>query len=93
MKGGKFIEDLAKAMAVKPNVVRKYLDCLEKLLVAQIKETGCAKVPRMVMFKKTLKTARPAQERKVFGKMTKIPARPEQTVYKALVAKSLRDQL
>lgn len=43
--------------------------------------------------KKAMKTARPERERKVFGTIKKVPARPEIVVYKAALAKQLTEQL
>ena len=95
MRSGKFFDDLVAAMGgnVKRAVVKKFTAALEKVLLAQLRDCGQAKLPRVVVLKKAMKTARPEQERKLFGKLTKIPARPETIVYKAFLAKSLRDQL
>ena len=95
MRSGKFFDDLVAAMGgnVKRAVVKKFTAALEKVLLAQLRDCGQAKLPRIVSLKKTMKTARPEQERKLFGKLMKISARPETIVYKAFLAKSLRDQL
>ena len=95
MRSGKFFDDLVVAMGgnVKRAVIKKYMAALERALLAQLRDCGQAKLPRVVVLKKAMKTARPEQERKLFGKLTKIPARPETIVYKAFLAKNLRDQL
>ena len=78
---------------VKRAVAKRFMAALEKVLLDQLRGCGQAKLPRIVSLKKTMKTARPEQERKLFGKLQKIPARPETIVYKAFLAKTLRDQL
>ena len=78
---------------VKPKVVKRYVEALEKVLVKELKESGSCKIPRVVGFKKSMRTARPEQVRKVFGIVKKVPARPETIVYKASLAKQLADQL
>ena len=88
------MDALANAMGgVKPKVVKRYIEALEKVLVKELKESGAAKIPRVVGFKKSMRTARPEQVRKVFGVVKKIPARPEMIVYKATLATQLADQL
>ena len=95
MRSGKLFDDLVTAMGgnVKRAIVKKFTAALEKALLDHLRDCGQAKLPRIVSLKKTMKTARPEQERKLFGKLTKIPARPETIVYKAFLAKTLRDQL
>ena len=93
MRAGAFLDALANAMGAKPKVVKRFIEALEKVLVKELKETGCAKIPRVVVMKKRMKTARPEQVRKVFGIVKKVPARPEIVVYKATLPKQLTDQL
>ena len=94
MRGGAVWDALASAMGgVKPKIAKRYMEALERVLVKQLKETGCAKIPRVVVMKKAMRTARPEQVRKVFGIVKKVPARPEMIVYKAALAKQLTDQL
>ena len=93
MRSGKLFDDLLAAMDCKRAVVKKFMAALEKVLLDQLRDCGQAKLPRVVVLKKAMKTARPEQERKLFGKLTKIPARPETIVYNAFLAKTLRDQL
>ena len=94
MRAGAFLDALAVAMGgAKPKVVKRYIEALEKVLVKELKETGSCKIPRVVGFKKSMRTARPVQVRKVFGIVKKVPARPEIVVYKATLPKQLTDQL
>ena len=93
MRAGAFLDALANAMGAKPKVVKRFIEALEKVLVKELKETGSAKIPRVVVMKKAMKTARPERERKVFGTIKKVPARPEMVVYKAALPKQLTDQL
>ena len=94
MRAGAFLDALAVAMGgVRPKVVKRFIEALEKVVVKELKETGSAKIPRVVVMKKAMKTARPERERKVFGTIKKVPARPEIVVYKAALAKQLTDQL
>ena len=88
------MDALANAMGgVKPKVVKRYIEALEKVLVKELQQTGAAKIPRVVGFRKSMRTARPEQVRKVFGVVKKVPARPEMIVFKAALAKQLTDQL
>ena len=84
---------LADAMSVKPKIAKKYLQALERLLVKQLRETGMASIPRIAAMRRTMKSSRPEQERKVFGILKQIPARPETVIYKATLLKQFRDQL
>ena len=94
MRAGAFVDALASAMGgVKPKVVKSYIEALEKVLVKELKETGVAKIPRVVGIRTKMRTARPEQVRKVFGVVKKVPARPEMIVYKATLATQLADQL
>ena len=65
------LDALANAMGAKPKVVKRFVEALEKVLVKELKETGSAKIPRVVVMKKAMKTARPERERKVFGTIKK----------------------
>ena len=88
------MDALAVAMGgVKPKVVKRYVEALEKALVKELKETCSCKIPRVAGFKKSMRTARPEQVRKVFGIVKKVPAKPEMIVYKAALAKQLTYQL
>ena len=94
MRARAVLDALAIAMGgVKPKVVKRYIEALEKVLVKELKETGSAKIPRVVVMKKAMKIALPERERKVFGTIKKVPARPEIVVYKAALPKQLTDQL
>ena len=94
MRAGAFWDALASAMGgVKPKIAKRYMEALERVLVKQLKETGSAKIPRVVVMKKAMRTARPERERKVFGCIKTVPARPEMVIYRAALAKQLRDQL
>ena len=93
MKGDLFLDALAEAMSVKRKVAKTFMGALEHLLVKELRETGAAKIPRVIAVKRAMRTARPEQVRKVFGQVKRIAARPQTVLYRATPAKQLRDQL
>merc|ERR1719191_906303 len=82
---------LEAASGVGKKEVAAVLAALETVAAAQVKKAGKFVVPGVVMIKTRHKPATKAGTRLVFGKMTKVKAKPAKTVVKCFAPKALKD--
>ena len=74
--------------------VKKILDSLTSVATKQVKDTGKVRIPGLVNIKKTrVKPATKECERRMFGSIVVVKAKPEQTVVKASCVESLKRSL
>merc|ERR1712178_546007 len=71
--------------------VSAILGALETEAVAQLKKAGKFVIPGVTMIKLRHKPATKAGTRNVFGKLTKVKAKPAKTVVKSFAVKALKD--
>ena len=88
-----FTRELSEESGVAQGECRKVLDGLSKVLVKHLKEAGSCSIPNLLRVKKVVTKARPAAERKVFGKLIAVGPKPERHRLKSALLKKFKDQV
>ena len=88
-----FFEKLADHSKLTQGQAKKLIDSLTKLTVETLKHGDTLKIPGYATVKNHQKQALPERERRVFGEVKTIKARPASSVVKIIPVKKLRDAL
>merc|ERR1712018_462553 len=91
-KGG-LADAVANACELKRKQVVGVLDSLAEIATKEVKKTGVFSVPGLCRIKTRTKPATKAGVKVIFGKETKVKAKPAKTVVKAFAVAALKKQI
>ena len=91
MKAVDIYTAVAKEASVKPPVAKAVLEALKTVLARDLREQGQAKLPSLATFKTKTKPAKDAGDKKVFGRVVHLSAKPASRCVRATPAKQLTD--
>ncbi len=76
MKAVDIYTAVAKEASVKPPVTKAVMEALKTVLARDLREQGQAKLPSLATFKTKTKPANDAGDKKVFGRVVHLSAKP-----------------
>ena len=82
---------VAKEASVKPLVTKAVMEALKTVLARDLREQGQAELPSLATFKTKTKPAKDASDKKVFGRVVHLSAKPASRCVRATPAKQLTD--
>ena len=88
-----FVRLLSDESGVSQQDCKKVLDGLSKVLVKAVKESGCCRIPNVLIVRKVTKQATQGGEKKAFGKIIKVPPRPERHRVRITALKKFKDSV
>ena len=91
MSTQQFFDKLAKESQLTQGQAKKLINSLTKLTVETLKQGDTLKIPGYAMVKKHEKQALPERERRCFGQLKTIKARPASAVVRIVPVKKLKD--
>ena len=91
MKAVDIYTAVAKEASVKPPVTKAVMEALKTVLARDLREQGQAKLPSLATFKTKTKPAKDAGDKKVFGRVVHLSAKPASRCVRATPAKQLTD--
>ncbi len=91
MKTPELYAAVSKKAAVKAHVVKAVLAALKDVVGSELSHNGSAKVPTLASFRVRKVAARQEGDKKVFGELTHLSARPASNTIRAVPAQQLKD--
>merc|ERR1719440_2507242 len=82
---------IGEKMELKPKVVKGVIEALCEVATTEVKKSGVFAIPGIAMLKLKTKKATKATTRMMFGKLTKVKAKPARKVVKAFPKKSFKE--
>ena len=86
-----FVRLLSDESGVSQQDCKKVLDGLSKVLVKAVKESGCCRIPNVLIVRKVTKQATQGGEKKAFGKIIQVSPGPERHRVRITALKKLKD--
>ena len=93
MSKGALTKALATEHSLKQKVCSEVINSLVAIGTSEVKKTGIFTIPGVCRIKTRLKPATKAGVRMMFGKETKVKAKPAKTVVKAFPVAALKKQI
>merc|ERR1719498_2407816 len=93
MTKGALTKQIADEHEMKAKQVSEVIDSLVAIATTEVKKTGIFTIPGLCRVKTRVKPATKAGVRNIFGKETKVKAKPARTVVKAFAAAALKQQI
>merc|ERR1719510_1979336 len=93
MTKGALVRTLAEQHKMKAKVCSGLLESLATLATTEVKKTGIFTIPGLCRIKTRVKPATKAGVRVMFGKETKVKAKPAKTIVKAFPVAALKKQI
>ena len=93
MTKGALLKAMATENEVKTKVCSNVLNSLAAIATAEVKKTGVFSIPGLCRIKTRTKPATKACVKMIFGKETKVKAKPAKTVVKAFPVAALKQQI
>merc|ERR1712046_345446 len=93
MTKGQITKTLAEQHGLKQKASSDLLKSFVEIAAKEVKKTGVFSIPGLCRIKTRVKPATKAGVRNIFGKETKVKAKPARTVVKAFAAAALRQQI
>merc|ERR1739848_801678 len=90
---GAMVKDIATEHGLKTKEVNEVFDSLAAIATKEAKKSGVFTLPGLCRIKTRTKPATKACVRMMFGKETKVKAKPEKTVVKAFPVAALKKQI
>merc|ERR1711977_222325 len=89
---GAMVKDIATEHGLKTKEVSQVFDTLATIATKEVKKTGVFTIPGLCRIKTRVKPATKAGVRMMFGKETKVAAKPAKTIVKAFPVSALKKQ-
>ena len=93
MTKGALLKAIATEQGVKTKACSNVLNSLVAVASGEVKKTGVFTIPGVCRIKTRTKPATKACTKMIFGKETKVKAKPAKTVVKAFPAAALKQQI
>ena len=93
MSKGTLLKTIATEQELKPQECSKVLESLVSIATKEVKKTGVFTIPGLCRIKTKTKPATKAGVKVIFGKETKVKAKPAKTVVKAFPVAALKQQI
>merc|ERR1712224_375380 len=93
MSKGAMTKSLATEHSLKQKVCSEVINSLVAIATQEVKKTGVFTIPGLCRLKTRTKPATKAGVRVMFGKETKVKARPAKTIVKAYPVAALKKQI
>merc|ERR1712046_471660 len=93
MTKGQITKTLAEQHGLKQKASSDLLKSFVEIAAKEVKKTGVFSIPGLCRIKTRVKPATKAGVRNIFGKETKVKAKPARTVVKAFAAAALKQQI
>merc|ERR1739848_365507 len=87
------MKDIATEHGLKTKEVSQVFDTLAAIATKEVKKAGVFTIPGLCRIKTRVKPATKAGTRMMFGKETKVAAKPAKTVVKAFAVSALKKQI
>merc|ERR1719247_1900522 len=87
------MKDIATEHGLKTKEVSQVFDSLAAIATKEVKKAGVFTIPGLCRIKTRVKPATKAGTRMMFGKETKVAAKPAKTVVKAFAVSALKKQI
>lgn len=85
--------DLADKAGITKASVSQVLGALEDIAISHLKSDGSFTIPGIVKLVVKHKKATPAQTKNIFGKETRVSAKPARKVVRGRILKSIKDSV
>merc|ERR1712228_334507 len=93
MSKGTLLKTIATEHGIKTKTCSQVFDSLVSIATKEVKKTGVFAIPGLCRIKTRTKPATKAGVRVIFGKETKVKAKPAKTVVKAYPVAALKSQI
>ena len=93
MSKGTLLKTIATEHGIKTKTCSQVFDSLVSIATKEVKKTGVFSVPGLCRIKTRTKPATKAGVKVIFGKETKVKAKPAKTVVKAFAVAALKKQI